>query len=63
MGGMFAPNQRFIDFAVKTIEFHKEDKECSCALFAEKYKLANDVVDRELQYDCFNPNKEVEKRT
>ena len=61
MGGGFAPNQRFIDFAVKTIEFHKENKECSCALFVEKYKLTNDDVDREMQYECFNPKKEVEK--
>ena len=61
MGGAFAPNQRYIDFAIKTIEFHKENKECSCALFVEKYKLTNDVVSREIQYECFNPQKEVEK--
>lgn len=61
MGGMFAPNQRFVDFAIKTIEFHKETKECYCGLFVEKYKLTNDVIDRELLYDGFNPNNEAKK--
>lgn len=26
MDGAFSPNQRFIDFAIKTIEFHKQGK-------------------------------------
>jgi hypothetical protein len=61
MGGGFAPNQRFVDFAIKTIEFHTNKTTCSCALFVEKYKLTNDVVEREIQYECFSPAKEVEK--
>ncbi len=61
MGGAFAPNQRFIDFAIKIIEFYKEQKECPCSLYTEKYKLTNDVVDRELQHESFNPKKEEEK--
>ena len=61
MGGAFAPNQRFIDFAITTIEFHKDRKDCPCALYTEKYKLTNDVYKRELQYESFNPNKEAEK--
>ena len=61
MGGGFAPNQRFIDFAIKTIEFHKNREGCSCKLFVEKYKLTNDIMNREIQYEGFNPKKEVEK--
>jgi hypothetical protein len=61
MGGGFAPNQRFIDFAIKTLEFHKDRNECPCKLYTEKYKLTNDVVDRKIQYEGFNPNNEVEK--
>ena len=61
LGGMFASNQRFVDFAIKTIEFHKNEKECYCGLYIEKYILTNDIIKRELQYECFNPRKEVEK--
>ena len=35
MGGIFAPNQRFIDFAVRTIEFHRDSSECTCNLYPE----------------------------
>ncbi|MCU0237940.1 MAG: hypothetical protein MUC29_00730 [Pyrinomonadaceae bacterium] len=35
MGGMFAPNQRFIDFAIRTIEFHRDNNSCPCTLFTE----------------------------
>jgi hypothetical protein len=35
LGGAIAPNQRFIDFAIRTIEFHRDNKECSCNLFLE----------------------------
>ncbi|MCP4326189.1 MAG: hypothetical protein GY787_31000 [Alteromonadales bacterium] len=35
MGGAFAPNQRFIDFAVKTIEFHRDNKKCPCCLYLD----------------------------
>ena len=33
MGGAFAPNQRFIDYAIKTIEFHRDHNECACNLY------------------------------
>ena len=35
MGGMFAPNQRFVDFAIRTIEFHRDSIECYCTLYAK----------------------------
>ena len=35
MGGTFAPNQRFVDFAIRTIEFHRDSIECSCTLYAK----------------------------
>lgn len=61
MAGAFAPNQRFIDFAVVTIEFYKTVGKCPCALFTEKFKLTKDVFKRKIQYEGFNPNKEAEK--
>ncbi len=61
IGGALAPNQRFIDFAIKIIEFYKDRKECPCSLYIEKYRITNDIIDRELQYESFNPKKEVEK--
>ena len=47
MGGAFAPNQRFIDFAIKAIEFYRHSAECSCILYTE--------------LETFDPNKELEK--
>lgn len=35
MGGIFAPNQRFVDFAIRTIEFHRDNDECPCTLYEE----------------------------
>jgi hypothetical protein len=35
MGGAFAPNQRFIDFAIRVIEFHRNSPECTCSLYPE----------------------------
>jgi hypothetical protein len=61
LGGGFAPNQRFVDFAIKTIEYHKIEKECYCGLYVEKYFITNDVVKRELQYECFDPRNEHER--
>ena len=61
MGGAFASNQRFIDFAITTLEFHKDRKECSCSLYTEKFKITNDIVDRKVRYEMFNPHNEVEK--
>lgn len=46
MGGAFAPNQRFVDFAIKVLEFHKDSCECPCSLY-----LGHGV----------DPNKEVAK--
>lgn len=46
MGGAFAPNQRFIDFALKTLEFHRNNDKCPCDLY-DKHGL--------------DPNKEVNK--
>lgn len=33
MGGLYAPNSRFIDQAIRTLEFHRDSKECSCRLY------------------------------
>ena len=35
MGGVFAANQRFVDFAIKVIEFHRDSGACPCALYLE----------------------------
>jgi hypothetical protein len=48
MGGGFASNQRFIDYAIRIIEFHKNSSECPCDLYTDKY-------------ECNDPNKEAEK--
>ncbi|MBT1705137.1 hypothetical protein [Chryseosolibacter indicus] len=47
MGGAFALNQRFIDFAIRTLEFHKNNMGCPCALFGG--------------HDSMEPNKEEER--
>jgi hypothetical protein len=47
LGGLIAPNRRFVDFAIKTIEFHKDSKECTCTLYKD--------------YEMFNPKKEAGK--
>ena len=60
MGGLLAPNQRFIDFAIATIEFHESTKKCSCALYTKKFRVTNDAFKREIQYEGFNPIKEAE---
>ena len=61
MGGAFAPNQRFIDFALKTIEFHRDQNSCTCALYTAKYTSNISGTKRAIQYESFNPNKEVDK--
>ena len=48
MGGALAPNQRFVDYAIIIIEFHKKKSACSCRLYLEEFEL-ND------------PNKEQKK--
>ena len=47
MGGMFASNQRFVDFAIKAIEFYRDSLECSCILYT--------------WLDTFDPSKALEK--
>lgn len=47
MGGLLAPNQRFVDMAIKTIEFHRDSKECPCILYTE--------------FESFNPKIETDK--
>lgn len=37
MGGMFAPNERFPEYAIKTLEFHRDSNECTCTLYAGRY--------------------------
>lgn len=47
LGGAFAPNERFVTGAIKTLEFHRDSKECTCQLYGT--------------HDCMNPNNEVKK--
>lgn len=35
MGGGLAPNQRFVNFAIRIIVFHENSKACSCNLYTE----------------------------
>jgi hypothetical protein len=53
--------KHFLDFAIKTIEFHALNQRCPCALYVEKYQLMGDNLARMVQYERFNPNKEFEK--
>ncbi|MCB1026076.1 MAG: hypothetical protein KDB79_16890 [Acidobacteria bacterium] len=46
LGGAFAPNKRFVDFAIRTIEFHRDNSICPCTLYTEH---------------GVDPNKEAEK--
>lgn len=50
MGGALASNQRFIDYAIKTIEFHRDNSNsCACSLYLAPESIAPD------------PNNEVNK--
>ena len=50
MGGALASNQRFIDYAIKTIEFHRDNSNsCTCSLYLAPDSVAPD------------PNNEVNK--
>jgi len=61
MGGGFANNQRFIDYAITTIEFHKNNQ-CPCGLYVAKYTSTHQAyLNKKIQYECTNPNREVEK--
>jgi len=46
MGGAFAPNQRFIDYAIRILEFHRDSSACTCNLYTG--------------YDRSDPNKEAQ---
>ncbi len=46
MGGLYAPNKRFVNSAIRTIEFHRDSQSCPCTLFADHET---------------DPHKEVEK--
>ncbi len=35
LGGFVAPNKRFVDFALRTIEFHQIHNRCPCCLYLE----------------------------
>lgn len=48
MGGGFAPNQRFVDYAIRILEFHRSNKGCTCELYTDTY-------------ECNDPNEEIEK--
>lgn len=48
MGGGFALNQRFIDYAIRILEFHQNHTACTCTLYTDSY-------------ECNDPNKEVAK--
>jgi hypothetical protein len=47
MGGAFAPNKRFVDFAIRTLQFHRDSRECPCCLYTH--------------LDSFNPPEEEHK--
>lgn len=47
MGGAIVSNQRLVDFALKTIKFHRDSSQCSCHLYPES---GGDCI--------FNPMKE-----
>jgi hypothetical protein len=47
LGGAIASNKRFVVGAIKTLEFHRDSKECTCQLYGT--------------HDCMNPNNEVKK--
>ncbi|MES2592565.1 MAG: hypothetical protein V4608_11825 [Bacteroidota bacterium] len=49
MGGAFAPNKRFVDYALDIIDFHSSETCCPCNLYSE------------YRYECNGPNKEMEK--
>lgn len=44
MGGMIAPNRRFVDCCLKVLEFHRDEIGCTC------------ILNRELE--CFDPTDE-----
>lgn len=46
-GGFIAPNQRFVNFAIRIIEFYRDSNNCPCELYKE--------------YDRFDPEIEAGK--
>ena len=62
MGGAFAVNQRFIDYAIATLEFHKNTNRCLCGLYVEEYAINHEeYLNKKFYYEGTNPNCEVEK--
>jgi hypothetical protein len=45
-GGLSVLNQRFPEYAIKTLEFHRDSNECTCNLYAGGY-------------DSFDPDEEL----
>lgn len=45
LGGGFAPNSRFLSFAIRIIEFHRDSKACPCNLYSGSQDL--DPVDQD----------------
>ena len=41
MGGALAPNKRFVDYAIKILEFHENKINCTCDLYIDKYECNN----------------------
>ncbi len=48
LGGAFAPNKRFPEYAIKILEFYQIRNGCPCALY-------------EGEYECFDPRRESGK--
>lgn len=48
MGGAFASNQRFVEYAIRIIAFHQSPGGCTCELYTDTY-------------ECNDPAKEVTK--
>jgi len=50
LGGIFAPNSRFVNYALRILTFHQNNHEkiCSCDLYID-------------DYECNDPKNEVEK--
>ena len=47
MGGLLASNQRFVDFAIRVIEFHRDARTCPCCLYLEHGVDPNKEVTKE----------------
>ena len=50
LGGALSLNKRYPEYAIKTIEFHRDKKGCTCQLYLG-------------EYEKFNPRKELKNGT